>query len=157
MAAFRGGNEFFFQLGNTWGIELRSRSVTWSCSFSQEIRQLASPGGASTAGGEASPFGRRSPASEPLLLEPPASMSAPAGAGYAAAPMVHRASPGGYDLRGHRRPPPPPGACSSLRFVALAQPGGAAVGRRGVPALYTPVPLASAGLLFFSFLAENLQ
>nr|XP_037283854.1 arf-GAP with GTPase, ANK repeat and PH domain-containing protein 2-like [Rhipicephalus microplus] len=98
----------------------------------QEIRQLASPGGASTAGGEASPFGRRSPASEPLLLEPPASMSAPAGAGYAAAPMVHRASPGGYDLRGHRRPPPPPGACSSLRFVALAQPGGAAVGRREI-------------------------
>ncbi|KAH6944692.1 hypothetical protein HPB50_004498 [Hyalomma asiaticum] len=113
-----------------WGVELRSRSVTLcACSFSQEIRQLASPGGAllaagggaSAAGGEAatSPFGRRSPASEPLLLEPPASMSAPAGAGYAAAPMVHRASPGGYDLRGHRRaapPPPPAGVPQDVTF-----------------------------------------
>ncbi|XP_065289240.1 E3 ubiquitin-protein ligase RNF38 isoform X3 [Dermacentor albipictus] len=104
----------------------------------QEIRQLASPGGALLAGGgaaaaggeaAASPFGRRSPASEPLLLEPPASMSAPAGAGYAAAaPMVHRASPGGYDLRGHRRaaPPPPPdlsaGPLSPLYFPNLRPP-----------------------------------
>ncbi|XP_077501603.1 uncharacterized protein LOC144112665 isoform X1 [Amblyomma americanum] len=77
----------------------------------QEIRQLASP----PAG---SGDGHRSPASEPLLLEgAPASMSAS---------MVHRTSPGGYDLRAHRRAAAPPelsaGPLSPLYFSNLRPP-----------------------------------
>lgn len=72
----------------------------------QEIRQLASPGGALLAGASdhpsTPPFGRRTPSSvsqDHLLDQSP-------NPGYPS-PLLHRASPGGYDLRdiGHRRPP----------------------------------------------------
>lgn len=100
----------------------------------QEIRQLAasSPGGAlltapaSASGDSSSPFGRRSPASDPLLLDHPPAVSSPTGGGYAP-PMLHRTSPGGYDLRGHRRTAPPQpdlpgGPLSPLYFPNLRSP-----------------------------------
>lgn len=90
----------------------------------QEIRQLASPGGALLAGASdhpsTPPFGRRTPSSvsqDHLLDQSP-------NPGYPS-PLLHRASPGGYDLRdiGHRRPPDIPGGpLSPLYFPNLRPP-----------------------------------